>query len=64
MKNIIKILSLTAVLAVASVSCDLNRYPYDAIEQSQAFMTIKDATTLNNGLYSGFRGVVYGLYQF
>jgi hypothetical protein len=64
MKNIIKILSLTAVLAVASVSCDLNRYPYDSIEQSKAFMTIKDATTLNNGLYAGFRGVVYGLYQF
>ena len=64
MKNIIKILSLTAVIAVTSVSCELNRYPYDAIEQSQAFMTMKDASTLNNGLYSSLRGVVYGLYMF
>jgi hypothetical protein len=64
MKNIIKILSLTAVIAFTSVSCELNRYPFNAIEQSQAFMTLKDATTLNNGLYASFRGVVYGLYMF
>ena len=64
MKNIIKILSLTLVIAVTSVSCDLNRYPYDAIEQSQAFVTLKDATTLNNGLYSSLRGRVYGLFMF
>ena len=64
MKNIIKILSLTAVIAVASVSCELNRYPYNAIEQSQAFMTLKDAGTFNNGLYASLRGVVYGLYMF
>jgi hypothetical protein len=64
MKNIIKILSLTLVIAVTSVSCDLNRYPYDAIEQSQAFMTLKDAGTLNNGLYSSLRARVYGLFMF
>jgi hypothetical protein len=64
MKNVIKILSLTLVIAVTSVSCDLNRYPYDAIEQSQAFMTMKDAATLNNGLYSSLRGRVYGLFMF
>jgi hypothetical protein len=64
MKNIIKILSLTAVIAFTSVSCELNRYPYNAIEQSQAFMTLKDAGTFNNGLYASLRGVVYGLYMF
>lgn len=64
MKNSIKILSLTAVIAIISVSCDLNRYPYDSIEQSLSFQTIKDATTLNTGLYSSFRGRVYGLYMF
>jgi hypothetical protein len=64
MKNIIKILSVTAVITVASVSCDLNRYPYDAIEVTQAFATMKDAGTLNNGLYRGFRSVVYGIYMF
>jgi hypothetical protein len=64
MKNIIKILSMTAVIAVASVSCELNRYPYNAIEQSNAFLTLKDAGSFNNGLYASFRGVVYGLYMF
>lgn len=64
MKSIIKILSLTLVIAVTTVSCDLNRYPYDAIEQSQAFMTLKDAATFNNGTYSSLRGRVYGLYMF
>ncbi len=64
MKNIIKILSLTAVIALISVSCELNRYPYDAIEQSQAFVTMKDAATFNNGLYASFRARVYGLFMF
>ncbi len=64
MKNIIKILSLTLVIAVTLVSCDLNRYPYDAIEQSQSFKTMKDAQTLNNGLYASLRARVYGLFMF
>jgi hypothetical protein len=64
MKNKIKIMSLTIVMIVTMVSCDLNRYPYDSIEQSQSFQTLKDATTLNNGLYSMLRGRSYGLYMF
>lgn len=64
MKKLVKILSITALLAVLSNSCDLNKYPYSAIEQSQAFVTLKDATTLNAGLYASLRGVVYGLFQF
>lgn len=64
MKNIIKIVSLTAVIAITSVSCELNQYPYNAIEQTQAFQSMKDAATLNNGLYASFRGVVYGIYMF
>jgi hypothetical protein len=64
MKNILKILSLTAVIAFLSFSCELNRYPYDQIEQSKAFQTLKDATTLNNGLYSSYRGAVYGIFMF
>jgi hypothetical protein len=64
MKNKIKLLSLAVVSALVMVSCDLNRYPYDQIEQSQSFQTIKDATTFNNGLYSTLRGRVYGLFMF
>ena len=64
MKNLSKILSITALIAVFSTSCDLSRYPYNAIETSQAFVTLKDAGTLNAGLYASLRGVVYGLYMF
>jgi hypothetical protein len=64
MKNIFKILFLTAVITFTTVSCELNRYPYNAIETSQAYKSLKDATTFNNGLYASFRGVVYGIYQF
>ena len=64
MKNIIKILLLTVVISITSVSCELNKYPFNAIEQPQAFMTMKDAGSFNNGLYSSLRGVVYGIYMF
>jgi hypothetical protein len=64
MKNIFKILSLTAVIAITSVSCELNKYPYNAIETSNAYMLLKDATAFNTGLYASFRGVVYGIYMF
>jgi hypothetical protein len=57
-------LLLTGVIAFTTVSCELNRYPYNAIETSQAYKSLKDATTFNNGLYASFRGVVYGIYQF
>jgi hypothetical protein len=43
-------------------ACDLNRYPFNTIEQSQAFQTVKDATTLDNAFYSQLRGRVYGIY--
>lgn len=64
MKNKIKLFSLAVVMAFTMASCDLNRFPYDQIEQSQSFQTIKDATTFNNGLYSTLRGRVYGLFMF
>lgn len=64
MKRIYNKLLLLLVASITVVSCDLERYPYDAIEQSQSFKTIKDATTLNNGLYATLRGRVYGLYMF
>jgi len=64
MKNILKILSLTAVIALTSVSCELNRYPYSAIEQSHSFVTLRDAGSFNTGLYVSFRSAIYGLYMF
>jgi hypothetical protein len=64
MKNIFRIWSLAAIVAASVTSCNLDRFPYDSIEQSQSFQTVKDATSLNNGLYSILKGRVYGIYMF
>jgi hypothetical protein len=64
MKNTFKIFTLAALITVSAVSCNLDRYPYDSIEQSQSFQTMKDATTLNTGLYALLRQRVYGIYMF
>ncbi|MFI2741927.1 RagB/SusD family nutrient uptake outer membrane protein [Zhouia sp. PK063] len=49
------------LFSVVLSSCnDLDRYPGDSIELSQSFKSVKDAATWNNGLYSLFRGRVYG----
>ena len=60
MKKYLKIMSLAVVIMATVSSCELNKYPYDSIEQSQSFQTIKDATTLDNGLYGNLRARVYG----
>lgn len=64
MKKIYKLTLLTALLVIGMVSCDLDKFPYDNIEQSQAFKSVKDAQTLRNGLYAGLRGRLYGIYTF
>jgi hypothetical protein len=64
MKNTLKIVSLAILILTAMSSCDLNKYPFDSIEQSQSFQTIKDATTLDNGLYGNLRSRVYGIYAY
>jgi hypothetical protein len=64
MKNLFKIFALASLMMVSSMSCNLDRYPYDSIEQSQSFQTIKDATTLNTGLYAILRQRIYGIYMF
>ncbi len=64
MKKTIKLVSLAVIMALAMVSCDLDRFPYDSIEQTQAFKTMNDAASLRNGLYSQLRGRVGGIYLF
>lgn len=59
-KNLI---AFASVLTLASCEKRLDLYPYDSIELSQSFQTIKDATTWNNGLYADLRGRVYGSYN-
>ncbi|OCX53839.1 hypothetical protein BEL04_06020 [Mucilaginibacter sp. PPCGB 2223] len=61
--NIFITTSLTALAVLASCK-KLNLYPSNAIEISQSFKTVKDATTWDNGVYAKFRGVQYGSYSF
>lgn len=63
--NIIKALAVFA-LGGGLVSCSkqLDKSPYDAINLGQAFQTIKDAQTWDNGLYAKLRGSVYGLFTY
>jgi hypothetical protein len=60
MKRIVNIIAVCLIFGMSS--CDLDRYPFNAIEQSQAFQTVKDATAFNTALYATLRGRVYGIY--
>ncbi|MDR1055229.1 MAG: RagB/SusD family nutrient uptake outer membrane protein [Prevotellaceae bacterium] len=62
-KKYILILWIT-LLFVMPISCDLDRFPYDGIEQSQAFKTVEDAANFNNGMYATLRGRMYGNYAY
>lgn len=64
MRKNIKLSLITALLMLMAVSCELDRYPYDQIEQSQAFQTISDAEQLRNGMYANLRGRLYGIYTY
>lgn len=52
-----------ALLGFAACQKKLDLYPYNTIETSQSFQSVKDATAWNNGLYADFRGRVYGSYD-
>ena len=64
MKNIFKISLLAIILAVSTVSCEMDRFPFNRIEQSQAFQSVDDALALRNGIYSGLRGRLHGIYMY
>lgn len=64
MKNILKILLTTTVVALSVASCELDKFPFSGIEQSQSFLTIKDAEAHRNGLYNNLRARIYGIYTF
>ena len=64
MKKICKLILATVVLSVAMVSCELERFPYDQIEQTQAFQTMSDAATINNGMYAQMRARLHGIFMF
>ena len=62
MKKINIIIACLGVLWVSS--CDLERMPFNAIEQTQAFQTIDDAIALNNAMYTSLRNRIQGIYMY
>src|SRR5688572_20250077 len=53
------------VVALASCSKDrLDKTPYSSIALTEAFETVKDASTWNRGLYSNLRARVGGIYTY
>lgn len=51
-------------IAITSLfsSCDLDLYPYNAIESTQSFQSVSDAKNWANRIHSDLRGRVYGHY--
>lgn len=64
MKKMFKYILTVTLVSLSIVSCDVERYPYDQIEQTQAFKTMTDAKTIMNGMYAQIRNRVYGIYLF
>ena len=64
MKNIYRLISLFFVLGFGITSCDLDKYPYSDIEESQSLKTVKDAEISVGGLYAIMRENIYGLFTY
>ena len=60
MKNILKKIGFLA-LTIAIVSCDLDREPYDGIEDEKLLSTVEGFNTALKGAYGGMRS--YGYYS-
>lgn len=59
-KNIF--LGIILVSALGLTSCDMEKYPYDAIEESLYMKNISDFKSARNGIYSNFRALTSGAY--
>ena len=51
MKKILNV-ALLFLLCCGAVSCDLNKYPSDALVESEGFLTFNDATEFRRGFYA------------
>lgn len=54
------------IMAFGAMSCtkQMEKHPYDSIDLSQSFQSVKDAKSWNNGLYASLRGNVYGIFTY
>ena len=61
MKKIYSILA-AALLAFGVSSCDMEKYPYNAVEESKYMTTLNDFSSARVGLYSYYRSITTGGY--
>ena len=59
-KNIF--LGLLLVSALGITSCDMEKYPYDAIEESLYMKNVSDFASARIGIYSSYRSLTSGTY--
>lgn len=66
MKKIIQnsLIIASAILFFSACGKKLDLFPAGAIELSQSFKTINDAKAYDNGIFGGFRGILYGIYTY
>lgn len=58
----IYILFATLLAMAGLASCDMEKYPYDAVEESQYMKTVSDFEQARIGLYSNYRAITTGGY--
>ena len=58
-----KIYIILATLLVTGLSsCDMEKYPYSSVEESQYLATMNDFTNARIGIYSYYRSITTGGY--
>ena len=58
----IHIISAAFLLTMGVSSCDMEKYPYNAVEESKYMTTLTDFTNARVGLYSYYRSITTGGY--
>lgn len=58
--NLFTVALLSLIVCLSACKKDLDQFPPNAIELTQAFKTIGDARAWNNGIFARFRSVQYG----
>jgi starch-binding outer membrane protein, SusD/RagB family len=66
MRNKISLYFSILIIALSLESCvkNVDKFPFNSIETSQSFLTLKDAKAWNVGLYARLRGNLYGSFMF
>ena len=52
----------SALVAFGVASCDMDKYPYDSLEESTYMTTVNDFANARVGLYSYYRSLTTGGY--